>query len=78
MRTRFWVTILQVNAQGQGQPSLPFPSPPCREGLRTKPGQCNLEMASACDCPEDETWCDHDGECPGCMLLIYTDITDMV
>ncbi|XP_022312258.2 U-actitoxin-Avd3h-like isoform X3 [Crassostrea virginica] len=22
-------------------------------------------MASACDCPEDETWCDHDGECPG-------------
>ncbi|XP_078330134.1 kappaPI-actitoxin-Ael3a-like [Crassostrea virginica] len=22
-------------------------------------------MISTCDCPTDQTWCNHDGECPG-------------
>ena len=73
---RFRVTIFQVNVQGQG-PSLPFPSPSCPPWGRNKPGQCNLQMVSTCDCPTDQTWCDHDGECPGSMLSIETDIIDM-
>nr|XP_022310895.1 eppin-like [Crassostrea virginica] len=60
----FAFTIVTVNVQGQ-EPSLPFPSPSCSGEFRNKTGQCNLTMISPCDCPEDETWCDHDGECPG-------------
>ncbi|XP_078330130.1 eppin-like [Crassostrea virginica] len=59
------LTIVVVNVQGQGQPSLPFPSPPCYGGFRNKPGQCSLRIISTSDCPTDLTWCDHDGECPG-------------
>ena len=69
--TRFWVTILQVNVKGQG----PLPSPSCPPWGRNKPGQCNLQFVDTCDCPTDAAWCDHDGECPGCMYLFIQILT---
>ncbi|XP_065940170.1 eppin isoform X1 [Magallana gigas] len=55
--------LFALQAQGQNTGS-PFPAPFCPYGLRTKPGQCNLQMISPCDCNLNNIRCGHDGECP--------------
>uniref|UniRef100_A0A8W8NSH9 Uncharacterized protein n=1 Tax=Magallana gigas TaxID=29159 RepID=A0A8W8NSH9_MAGGI len=56
--------LFALQAQGQNTGS-PFTPPYCPYGLRTKPGQCNLQMISPCDCNLNNIRCGHDGECPG-------------
>lgn len=63
---------INIYQQAQGQNSgSPFPAPNCPSWGKTKPGQCNLQMASTCDCNPNDVRCGHDGECPGSKFSVF-------
>lgn len=66
---------INIYQQAQGQNSgSPFPAPNCPSWGKTKPGQCNLQMASTCDCNPNDVRCGHDGECPGSKFSAFLKI----
>lgn len=76
-KVRFHIQYDSINIyqQAQGQNSgSPFPAPNCPSWGKTKPGQCNLQMASTCDCNPNDVRCGHDGECPGSKFSAFLKI----
>lgn len=67
-----YVDLINIYQQAQGQNSgSPFPAPNCPSWAKTKPGQCNLQMASTCECNPNNVRCGHDGECPGSKFFRF-------